>query len=199
MSVSMGRDVVLGDVDAVAACLTSAFHDDPIWGTWMFPQEAGRAQQLYPLMRFFALAYARHSWGRMSERAETVALWLRPGDVEMTAEEEAAFGPLVDETFGPRAEEAHALFDLFEEHHPDAEPHYYLSLWATHRDHVGRGLGTRLILEDLARIDAERMPAYLESTNPANLARYEALGFRARSEFGPDGGPVITTMWRKAR
>jgi GNAT superfamily N-acetyltransferase len=199
MPASTGRDVVLGDVDAVAACLTSAFHDDPIWGAWMFPEAAGRAERLYPLMRFFALAYAQHSWGRMSERAETVALWLRPGEPELTAEEEAGFRLLVDDEFGTRAEQVHALFDLFGEHHPYVEPHYYLSLWATHRDHAGRGLGTRLILEDLARIDAERMPAYLESTNPANLQRYEALGFRARSEFGPSGGPVITTMWREAR
>jgi hypothetical protein len=74
-----------------------------------------------------------------------------------------------------------------------------LSLWGTHRDHAGRGLGTALIHENLARIDAEHMPAYLESTNPGNLPRYEALGFRRRDEFGPPDGPVITTMWRDAR
>jgi hypothetical protein len=43
------------------------------------------------------------------------------------------------------------------------------------------------------------MPAYLESTNPRNLPRYEAPGFRAHSTFGPAGGPVLTTMWRGAR
>lgn len=37
---------------------------------------------------------------------------------------------------GPR------LFDRFDEHYPKDEPHYYLSLWGTHRDHAGRGLGT---------------------------------------------------------
>jgi hypothetical protein len=43
------------------------------------------------------------------------------------------------------------------------------------------------------------MPAYLESTNPVNLPRYEALGFRPRAEFGYADSPVITTMWREAR
>ena len=189
MSASMGRDVGFGDVDAVAACLTSAFHDDPVWGPWMFPEDAGRAQRLYPLMRFFALAYARHSWGRMSERAETVALWLRPGEREMTADEEAAFGPLLDEAFGPRADEVHSLFNLFEEHHPVAEPHYYLSLWATHRDHAGRGLGTRLILEDLARIDAEAyacLPRVDQPSEPpalrgARLSRQERVRAHGRA------------------
>ena len=70
--------------------------------------------------------------------------------------------------------------------------------WATHRDHAGLGLGTRLIRENLAEIDARSLPAFLESTNPANLPRYEGLGFVRRSEFGPPGGPVITTMWRNA-
>ena len=68
------------------------------------------------------------------------------------------------------------------EHHPK-EPHYYLSLWATHPDHTGRGVGTALIRDDLERLDAEEMPAYLESTNPANLPRYEALGFDRRGEL----------------
>jgi hypothetical protein len=47
-------------------------------------------------------------------------------------------------------------------------------------------------------IDAQRMPVYLESTNPVSLPRYEALGFRRRAEFGPVHGRLITTMWREA-
>ena len=37
-----------------------------------------------------------------------------------------------------------------------------------------------------------------QASNPANLPRYEALGFRRRAEFGPVDGPLITTMWREA-
>ena len=193
----MGRAATADDLPAVAACLTSAFYDDPLWGCWTFPEEASRAERLYELMHFWALAAVRHPWVRMTENAEAVAVWLPPGEPEMTTEEEAVFGTLLVNLLGPRVEEINALFDRFSQHHPE-EPHYYLSLWATHRDHARRGLGTALIQEDLAHIDAEGMPAYLESTNPANLARYEALGFRRRAEFGPLGGPVITTMWRQA-
>ena len=131
--------------------------------------------------------------------SEAVAVWLPPGEPEMTDGEERAFDALVGELLGERAAELNALFEQFEEHHPVEPPHYYLSLWGTHRDHAGRGLGTALIREDLARIDSERAPAYLESTNPANLPRYEALGFERMGEFGPAGGPVITTMWRPPR
>ena len=196
---SDGRAATREDVRAVAACLTSAFYEDPVWGLWAFPQEKNRAQRLFEFMRFFTLAGVRHPWVRMTEGAEAVAVWLPPGTPEFTPEEEAAFAPLLHSLFGERADEASELFEQFDEHHPQTEPHYYLSLWATHRDHSGRGIGSELIRDNLARIDAERMPAYLESTNPANLARYEALGFRRRSEFGPPGGPVITAMWRQAR
>jgi GNAT superfamily N-acetyltransferase len=194
----VGRAAASDDVPAVAAYLMSAFYDDPVWGLWTFPEQASRAQRLYELMRFWALAGVRYPCVRMTDHTEAVAVWLPPGEPEMTAEEETAFGPLLTAVLGPRADEVHALFDCFGEHHPTDEPHYYLSLWATHHDHAGRGLGTALIHDNLTHIDAQRMPAYLESTNPANLPRYEALGFRRRAEFGPVDGPLITTMWREA-
>jgi hypothetical protein len=49
-------------------------------------------------------------------------------------------------------------------------------------------------------VDAEHLPAYLESSNPANLARYRKLGFEPREVFPlADGGPLLTTMWRPGR
>ena len=195
---SVGRAATRDDLPAIAACLTSAFYEDPVWGVWALPDQTTRRERLYELMHFWSLAAARHPWVRLSENAETVAVWLPPGEPEMTSEQEAVLGLLLPNLLGPRADEVSALFDEFDAHHPK-EHHYYLSLWATHRNHAGRGLGTALIHENLARIDAEHMPAYLESTNPANLPRYETLGFNRRDEFGPPDGPVITTMWREAR
>ena len=54
-----------------------------------------------------------------------------------------------------------------------------------------------LLAARLAQIDAEHMPAYLESSNPANVARYERLGFVQCGEFAVrDDGPEVTKMWR---
>ncbi len=193
----VGRAATRDDLPAVAACLASAFYEDPLWGHWAFPEEASRTERLYELMHFWATAAARHPWVRMTENAEAVAVWLPPGEPEMTDEQEVSFQALLVNLLGPRAGELNALFDQFDAHHP-AEPHYYLSLWATRRDHAGRGLGTTLIQENLAAIDGEGMPAYLESTNPVNVPRYEGLGFRRRGEFARAGGPPVTTMWRAA-
>jgi len=195
---SVGRAARPRDVPAIAACLASAFRDDPVWGRWTFPDETTRAAGVYELMRFWTAAAARYPCVRMTDGAGAAAVWIPPGEPELTHEQERDFATLVGRLFGNRASELNDLFDRFDRQHPQDPPHYYLSLWGTHRDHAGRGLGTALIRESLARIDAEGMPAYLESTNPANLARYEALGFAPVGEFGPSGGPVITTMWREA-
>ena len=56
-----------------------------------------------------------------------------------------------------------------------------------------------LLAENLERIDALGMPAYLESSNPANNRRYERHGFEAVGSFNPPGSPIpVTTMWRDA-
>jgi hypothetical protein len=48
------------------------------------------------------------------------------------------------------------------------------------------------------RASAEGMPAYLESSNPANDARYERIGFRKIGAFAtPDGAHTVATMWRE--
>ena len=84
--------------------------------------------------------------------------------------------------------------------HPKDEPHWYLGVVATHPDHAGKRLGVGLIAHHLRAVDAQHLPAYLESSNPANLERYHRLGFEPRDEFPlADDGPVLTTMWRPAR
>ena len=44
-----------------------------------------------------------------------------------------------------------------------------------------------LLKENLARIDAEHMPACLESSNPNNNHRYESVGFVAVTSFQAPG------------
>jgi GNAT superfamily N-acetyltransferase len=89
------------------------------------------------------------------------------------------------------------LLDRFEHAHPHEPPHYYLSLLGTRLDRRGEGLGMRLLAECLALFDAEGVPTYLESSNPANDERYERVGFRKVGSFTtPDGAHTVATMWR---
>jgi GNAT superfamily N-acetyltransferase len=135
-----------------------------------------------------------------TDSCEAVSVWIPPGGSEIAEEDEARLEPLLEELVGARAGELMELFVRVETAHPRGEPHYYLSLLATYPGHTGKGIGMALLVENLARIDTEAMPAYLESSNPANNHRYERHGFRKIGEFYPPGGNIpVTTMWRDTR
>jgi ribosomal protein S18 acetylase RimI-like enzyme len=179
----------------VAECLASAFFDDPLWGHWTFPDATSRSRDLLSFMTLMA-ERALSVWTEMTAAAESVAVWTPPG-ADYGLAQEARMRELFNDLFGARAPAIHAVFEQLDELTPQGR-FYHLEWWATHRDHAGLKLGTALLRENLARVDAEHLPRYLESTNPANLARYEALGFRPVEEFAPPGGPTVTTMWREA-
>jgi GNAT superfamily N-acetyltransferase len=119
----------------------------------------------------------------------------------MTEEQEAQLATELLRILGAEgAADFHALIERFEATHPHDTPHAYLSLLATHPDHRGRGLGMALLAEDLDRLDAAHVAAYLESTNPVNDRRYISVGFEPVGSFRTmDEERVITRMWRPAR
>ena len=49
----------------------------------------------------------------------------------------------------------------------------------------------------LDRCDYERLPAYLESTNPRNVPFYESLGFRSIGMIQAGTSPRIVPMLRE--
>jgi hypothetical protein len=194
----MTRGSAPQDLQIVAACLASAFYEDPLWGDWTFPDESRRQRDLLPFMTLQAQLGAAHGWIASTSGGESVAVWTPPGASYGSPDQEPLISEVFDRLFGARASAIHGLFSQFDERVP-AGSFYHLEWWATHRRHAGRGFGASLIAENLARVDAEHLPSYLESTNPVNLQRYEALGFRRIDEFAPPGGPTVTTMWREAR
>lgn len=51
----------------------------------------------------------------------------------------------------------------------------------------------------LRRVDEDRLPAYLESSNPRNISLYERHGFEVVGEIQVGKSPVMTPMIRAAR
>jgi GNAT superfamily N-acetyltransferase len=182
------------DVDKITATLVAAFEADPLWG-WAFPGEG-----LADLWRLLVSSAMRYSRVRVADDCAAASVWIPPEGTELTAAEEASLGPMLEGQIGSRAAEVLALFERMERTHPDGPPHYYLSLLGTHPDHRGKGFGMALLADNLAKIDSEGMPAYLESSNPENDPRYERLGFVRVGEFErPDGQLTCSTMWREPR
>jgi GNAT superfamily N-acetyltransferase len=65
--------------------------------------------------------------------------------------------------------------------------------------HQSRGLGATVLWPILQRCDRERLPAYLESTNPRNIPFYERLGFRQVGIIRAGTSPEIVPMVRDPR
>ncbi len=193
------RHATDADREAVLGTISRVFFADPVW-SWVFADETQRGAQYAEWWQYAIGAGLRNDSIHVTQSCEAVAIWIPPRVTELTDEEEARVEALFRRACGSRGDEVVDAVAQFEDAHPHDEPHWYLSVVATHPDHRGGGLGVGLIEHQLTAVDVAHQPAYLESSNPANLARYGRLGFSARDEFrmGADG-PVVTTMWRPAR
>ncbi len=181
------------DLDGLTALLCEAFAGDPLW-RWAFPDEEGMAAW----WRFCVGSALRYPCVWIVGDFAAASVWIPPGGVELTDEEEERVEPLLRELVGPRAPQVLDLLERFETAHPREEPHYYLSLLGTADRHRGQGIGMALLTENLRLIDEEGTAAHLESSNPANNPRYERMGFRWTGEFKtPDGERTVATMWRE--
>jgi GNAT superfamily N-acetyltransferase len=192
-------EVAVRDISPVADTLARAFFHDPVWG-WVFNDDERRTAQLDALWRLLLEGSVGYHWVWAAPEFEAATLWIPPGRPELADPYAARLDPLLVHLVGARRDLVMEVFGRFEAAHPRQQPHYYLSLFGTHPDHRGAGIGMSLLAENLAAVDAERMPAYLESTNPVNVARYESAGFEVCGEFDlPEDGPTVTTMWRDPR
>jgi len=192
---AQARVATEADLDPLSATLAAAFRADPLW-SWAFPDHA----KLEPWWRFLIASALRYPWVWVAGDVSAAAVWIPPGGTELTADEEQQVEPLLKKLVGPRAGEVMDLVERFESSHPRTEPHYYLSLLGTHPEHRGKGLGMGLLAQNLSMIDAEGLPAYLESSNPQNDKRYERLGFTKVGAFStPDNAHSVATMWREPR
>jgi GNAT superfamily N-acetyltransferase len=190
------RRATPADLEPVTNIITLAFANDPLWSRALRPLGTERRRVFWGLSVEGAL---RYPWTWVLDGGGATSLWIPPGGTEMSPEQEKRMSELAA-GLGPEEDNFFELLRRFDTAHPRSEPHYYLSLLATHPDQRGQGLGMWLLAHDLAMIDDEHCAAYLESSNPANNRRYASAGFESIGEFSyPGNGPIVTTMWRSPR
>jgi GNAT superfamily N-acetyltransferase len=194
------RPATLADIGLVAETLTLAFLHDPVWGVALARPD-GSTDHHTAYWQLYVEGALRYSTVSMTQDGSAVSVWIPPGGTELSEAGEEAVERFVEATLEPAAARAMSeLWDRFDANHPRDEPHAYLSLLATHPQRQGRGLGQRLLAQDLERWDGAGVPTYLESTNPGNDHRYERAGFGRVGGFRAvlDDAP-ISTMWRPWR
>ena len=179
----------------VAATLAVAFTQDPVL-SFLYEDPGTRPAML---TMFFA---ARLAGGigidevLMVDGCASAAVWVPPQGPDDPGPD---FGGVVAATMSLLGEEqALAKFVAMQpllEAHPRT-PHWYLAFVGTRPEGRGRGLASTLIAAVTDRCDAEGVPAYLESSDPANVPLYERHGFSVAGEVTIVAGPTIPLMWR---
>lgn len=188
------------DVSALSHVLGRAFYDDPVT-MWLMPDNRVRAARL-PRM-FGALTRHHHLAAGGAQVAGTdaaiggVALWDPPNRWRPSRRAQLLAIPTMIRAFGSRLAAAREFEELMARVHPE-EPHWYLATIGTDPAMRGQGLGQLLMRSRLDRCDAERCPAYLESSKAENVPYYQRFGFEVTGEIVvPGDGPTLWSMWRE--
>ena len=85
-----------------------------------------------------------------------------------------------------------------DKHHPMDRRHAYLWFLGVAPAAQGRGVGSALLRAANARLDAERLPAYLETGTTRNVALYQRHGYQVLSEHKARAdAPPMWSMWRE--
>lgn len=179
-------------LDTATTTLTRAFADEPMF-TWVIPDPQHRARSLRVMNRGPLLYGLRYGHAMQLHHGKAVAAWLPP-HCALTALRTISCGILgVPFSVGLHAFRRfrHAnevLARIHRKHVP--EPHWYLMVVGVDPEFQGRGIGTALVNEGLARADRDNVPCYLETAEERNLAFYERFGFTVveTAALGP-GGP----------
>jgi ribosomal protein S18 acetylase RimI-like enzyme len=184
------------DLPTVVDLLVDAFYEDPTW-SWVFPDPGRRRDQQRLLWHALAEGAMRYGGVWLTGDATATAVWIPPGGNELTEDQETALIAALAATVGDLAPRVFGTLAAFERAHPHHEPHFTLSLLGTSTAHRGHGYGLALLEDTLATVDEAGRPAYLEASNPANVALYERYGFERFGTFAlPEDGGDVTTMWR---
>ncbi len=182
------------DRETCVDIVVAAFIADPML-RWMMPDVSNYLKNAHAGMDAFAGNAVEHGNSFYIEGNKGVVLWLPPG---VEQDEEA-----MQETMGSSAdmEMLPDLMQVMEEvqsYHPK-EPHWYLPTIGVDPAYQGMGLGAALMKESLKAVDADRLPAFLESSNPANVSLYMRHGFEPLAQCQRGKGPVMTPMLRPAQ
>lgn len=177
------------------ALLVRAFDADPLT-CWFVRDDQRRAQRIQRVFAWYLRQALPLGHSHATEDGSCTALWMGAGQWKMPLLRQLLLLPEIVRIVGAdRLLSRIRGTDALQRRHP-VEPHFYLAALGTDPQRQGQGLGSAVLAQGLRRCDRLRLPAYLETANPRNLALYQRHGFRLSEEFTIPGGPLVWLMWR---
>ena len=187
------------DVPGIAAAMGAAFESDPI-ASWFWRRRRGQREYIEGWYELVAKEHhLEHGEVFVAEADGEVvgcSMWSPPGRWRFSPRVEVLTTRYALPRLGLRAPIASVAMRRIERRHPSTG-HWYLSELGVRPESQGRGLGSKLMYDVLARCDREHAPAYLECSTERSRALYERHGFRTTEVIRmPRGGPPLWLMWR---
>jgi ribosomal protein S18 acetylase RimI-like enzyme len=188
------RTVTPEEKDRALDIFTLAFVDDPML-RWIFADGSAYLKHLGAAQFGLGGRAVAAGTAHVLDDFSAAAFWLPPG----VTPDDAALGSLIERAVpAERQADLGGVVEQMGQYHPH-EPHWYLAVLGVDVSRQGRGLGSLLMKHALQRVDAERMTAYLESSNPRNIPFYERHGFEVVGRIQAGASPVVTPMVRRGR
>ena len=183
---------IRSEAERVLTGMTLGFVADPFM-RWLYPEPGEYLAYLPRALDLYAGRAFENGSAYRNEGFTAAALWLPPG----VHPDEDTLGAYLEETVAPDKHAAlFAALELMDRFHP-TEPCWHLADIAIDPAHQGRGLGTALLTACLDMCDDDGRPAYLESTNAANLTIYKRFGFEQIGLIEAGQAPPLFPMLRR--
>ena len=183
------HDITPATVHEACRVTARAFADDPVL-RWVRPRRSESVDARIFRGMYDALHGAAGTAHLIRENGDAVgaAFWDPPGYQPPAGRQLRSLPRLAAVGFGLRR--GIRLVRALEARVP-AQPHWYLAtIGATV---PGRGIGSALLSHGLEQVPG---PAYLESSNRANIPLYQRFGFEVTGEIVLPDGPTLWPMWR---
>ena len=178
--------------------IVASFTADPFM-RWMMPNADKYIRHSAALFAAFAGGAFDAQTAFQIQNFAGVALWVPPFQAKRDDEGGEGFSKtLMQAVDVARLEEIGEMLRGMRAYHPQ-EDCWYLPLIGVDPSHQGRGLGARLMQHALNCCDEDGLPAYLESSNPANISLYQRFGFEVMGVIQTQSSPAVHPMIRSAR
>ena len=185
------HSVSLEEKQRALSAMFLAFSGDPFF-RWFIPEPAKYVQGGIALMDAFGGKAFENGTAFAPSNYEGASFWLPPG---IRTDEELAGQVIMDCVPNSIQEELFAVFGEMASYRPEGDC-WYLPLIGVDPAHQGRGIGSMMLKHALSIIDEKGLPAFLESSNPANISLYERHGFEVVGRIQVGSSPAVHPMRR---
>ena len=181
--------------ESAVAVVVLAFGSDPV-ARWAYPDPHLYLKHFPDFVRAFGGNAFEHGTGYCADGGRAgAALWLPPG-VEPREDELVA---IIERTLPDELRQGVlSQLEQMAGYHPEG-PHWYLPMIGVDPARQNQGHGSALMAHATARCDRDKLPAYLESTNPRNIPLYRRHGFEILGKIEVGSAPPIFPMLRRPR